>query len=273
VNTGFGFSEILLVLVIVVVFFGSKELPAFLREIAKLTAKVRRYSDRIKRELDDVTRSLDPQPAPVADEHSTKKSELRKQYLSARKALDQSSRTEKSALITATVREYPAVQKATMIMLYVEMGAEVITRPLIRELISSGKRVVLPYTVANTAEMRVAEVFDIDNDIVTGNYAVPEPREELRKKIFKSDIEMVLCPGVAFDPQGGRLGRGRGCYDGFLTELRGQVPIIGLAFDCQMLTETLPFEYHDVPMDMVITENGIVVGSLERNVAASGLQG
>ena len=86
-NTGFGFSEMLLVLVLVVVFFGSKELPAFLREIAKFTAKVRRYSDRIKRELDEVTRSLDPQPVPPFADQQTKKEKLRTRYLSARKNL------------------------------------------------------------------------------------------------------------------------------------------------------------------------------------------
>ena len=259
-NTGFGFSEILLVLVLVVVFFGSKELPSFLREIARFTAKVRRYSDRIKRELDDVTRSLDPQPDPMADQQQKKK-ELRVRYLSERKKLGEQQRAEKSAAITATVRDCAAVKDATMIMLYAEMGAEVITRPLIGELIGLQKRIVLPYLVAKTNEMKVAEIFSVDGDIVTGKYGAPEPREELRGRFYKSDIDVVICPGVAFDPQGGRLGRGRGCYDGFLRELRGQIPVIGLAFDCQMLTDTLPFEYHDISMDMVITESGIVVGA------------
>ena len=259
-NTGFGFSEILLVVVLVVVFFGSKELPAFLREIARFTAKVRRYSDRIKRELDDVTRSLDPQPDPMAD-HQEKKKELRLRYLSERKKLGEERRIAKSAAIAATVRECTVVKDASMIMLYAEMGAEVITRPLIGELIGLQKRIVLPYGAAGTNEMKVAEIFSVDGDIVTGAHGAPEPRAELRGRFFKSDIDAVICPGVAFDPQGGRLGRGRGCYDGFLRELRGQIPAIGLAFDCQMLTEPLPFEYHDISMDMVITESGIVVGA------------
>ena len=271
-NTGFGFSELLLVVVLVVVFFGSKELPGFLREIAKFTAKVRRYSDRIKRELDDVTRSLDPQPVPFA-EQQTRKKELRSYYLSARKALGPEARTENSAAITETLLTCVPVQNAAMIMLYADMGAEVITRPLIGRLIGLKKRVLLPYCVEGTNELTVAEVFDIENDLVAGKHGVPEPREALRTKFFKSDIEVVLCPGVAFDPQGGRLGRGRGYYDGFLRELRGQIPIIGLAFDCQMLTETLPFEYHDVPMDMVVTESGVVVGATSPAAAGTALSG
>ncbi|MBN1760518.1 MAG: 5-formyltetrahydrofolate cyclo-ligase [Chitinispirillaceae bacterium] len=271
-NTGFGFSEILLVLVIVVVFFGSKELPAFLREIAKFTAKVRRYSDRIKRELDDVTRSLDPKPVPFAEQQSRKK-ELRSGCLSARKELGDAARAEKSAAITETLIACTPVRQSTMIMLYADMGAEVITRPLISRLIGLKKRVLLPYGVEGANELRVAEVFDVDKDLVPGKHGVPEPREELRTKFFKSDLEVVICPGVAFDQQGGRLGRGRGYYDGFLRELRGQIPLIGLAFDCQMLSETLPFEYHDVPMDMVITESGVVVGASSPAAAGKTLSG
>jgi 5-formyltetrahydrofolate cyclo-ligase len=109
--------------------------------------------------------------------------------------------------------------------------------------------------------MSAAEIFDADADIVAGANRIPEPRPELRKKFFRSDLEAVVCPGVAFDLQGGRLGRGRAYYDVFLRELRGKVPLIGIAFDCQIHKENLPFEYHDVPMDMVITESGVVAGA------------
>lgn len=260
-NTGFGISEILIVLTIVVVFFGSKELPKFLREIARLTAKIRRYSDRIKRELDDVTRSLDPQPVPVNVQRKEKE-KLRTYYLSARKNLPQQEREQKSAEIIGHLRNLDVVKNAAMIMLYVEMGAEVITQPLIRSLLKEKKRVVLPYCVDNgMRELRGAEIADPENDIIIGKHSVPEPREELRKHFFKSDLEAVICPVVAFDPQGGRLGRGKGYYDTFLREIRGKIPLIGIAFDCQMMKESIPFEYHDVPMDTVVTENGVVVGS------------
>ena len=56
--------------------------------------------------------------------------------------------------------------------------------------------------------------------------------------------------------RGGRLGRGYAYYDNFLRELKGRVPIIGLAFECQVQSEQLPFSYSDVVMDQIITENG-----------------
>jgi len=258
-NTGFGFSEILLIVTVIVIFFGSKELPVFLREIAKFTAKVRRYSDRIKREIDDVTRSLEPQPVPFAEQREKKK-ELRAYYLAARKKLDDALRVEKSATITDHLCKFDKVKNATMIMLYINMGAEVITRTVITSLLKEGKRIIVPYCASGGNNLGIAEIKDLENDIIIGEHGVPEPNEGLRTSFFKSDLQVIVCPGVAFDRQGGRLGRGKGYYDSFLHEVRGKIPIIGLAYDCQVMEENMPFEYHDVSMDHVITESGIIVG-------------
>lgn len=259
-NTGFGFSEILVIITLILIFFGSKELPAFLREIAKVMAKVRRYSDRIKRELDDVARSTEPQPVPFA-EQIAKKRELRSYYIAARKKLTSEERGEKSETIKRHLLALDAVKNATMVMVYVNVGAEVETRSLIETLLDDGKRVAVPYCIEGTTELGICEVTSLERDVVTGVHGIPEPRKELRKTFFKSDLQAVLCPGVAYDGNGGRLGRGKGYYDTFLRELRGRLPLIGLAYQCQILSESLPFEYHDISMDMVVTEEGIVFGA------------
>jgi len=259
-NTGFGFSEMLVIITLILIFFGSKELPAFLREIAKITAKVRRYSDRIKRELDDVARSTEPQPVPFA-EQIAKKKELRSYYASARHKLTGDEQERKSDAVMGHLLGLPTIQNATMIMVYVNIGAEVQTRKLIQELFARGKRVVIPYCLTGTTELGVAEIKNLESDVVSGVHNTLEPRSELRKTFFKSDLQVILCPGVAFDTSGGRLGRGKGYYDTFLRELRGRLPLIGIAYQCQILTETLPFEYHDIPMDIVVTEEGIVYGA------------
>ncbi len=261
-NTGLGFSEILLIVTLIVVFFGSKELPMFLREVAKFTSRIRKYSDRVKKELDDVARSLEPQPVPFAEQKERKK-ELRQQYISIRKQLEPGERSQKSEIIARHLLSMDKVQKATMIMIYAETGAEVITMPAIRTLLNLQKRIVLPYCIEGTNQLEIAEIRDPDTDIAPGSRGIPEPLSALRRKLFKSDLEVIVCPGVAFDNQGGRLGRGHGYYDTFLYELRGRVPIIGLAYDCQILQERLPFEYHDVVMDHIVTESGIVFGAPE----------
>lgn len=256
-NTGFGFTEILVVVTLVLVFFGSKEMPGFMREIAKFTAKVRRYSDRIKRELDNVARTTEPNPEPFAEQISRKK-ELRTRCGSASNNLSSDEREEMSARIASQLLECDSIKNGLMIMVYVDMGAEVQTRLLISQLIAAGKRVAIPYCIPDSNDLGVAEIFDVVADIVPGVMQIPEPRPELRKSFFKSDLQAVICPGVAFDRQGGRLGRGKGYYDIFLRELRSRVPLVGIAYQCQILEESLPFEYHDIAMDIIITEEGTV---------------
>jgi 5-formyltetrahydrofolate cyclo-ligase len=81
-----------------------------------------------------------------------------------------------------------------------------------------------------------------------------EPADRLKGNVGAEQAGAVICPGVAFDENLGRLGRGGGHYDRFLRPLKGRALIIGCAFDCQISASPLPMEGHDVPMDVVITE-------------------
>jgi 5-formyltetrahydrofolate cyclo-ligase len=86
--------------------------------------------------------------------------------------------------------------------------------------------------------------------------------EHLKGNFLKSDLDLVLCPGVAFDTRGARLGRGKHYYDNFLSELKGKIPIVGLAFSCQISNTPLPCDpYSDIRMDEVITEDGPIMGT------------
>jgi 5-formyltetrahydrofolate cyclo-ligase len=77
------------------------------------------------------------------------------------------------------------------------------------------------------------------------------------------DIQGVLVPGLAFDRQGTRLGRGRAFYDKTL----GRFKLIKAAvcYELQLHNENLPAEDHDVPMDFIITEKEIISARKERN--------
>jgi 5-formyltetrahydrofolate cyclo-ligase len=136
------------------------------------------------------------------------------------------------------------------------MGAEVETATLIAAALEAGKRVVLPYFRNETRTLGIGEIKDPARDIVAGANNVPEPREDLRDIFFRSDLQLIVCPGVGFDTIGGRLGRGFAYYDNFLRELKGRVPIVALAFDCQVQAGSLPFSYSDVVMDQIVTETG-----------------
>jgi 5-formyltetrahydrofolate cyclo-ligase len=64
-----------------------------------------------------------------------------------------------------------------------------------------------------------------------------------------------LVPGLAFDPAGGRLGRGAGYYDRLLTKFEGVR--VGVCFS-ELLVDEVPTEAHDIQMDFVVTPEGII---------------
>lgn len=255
-NTGLGFSEILLIATLVLIFFGSKEIPQFVKVIAKFMARVRFYTDKVKRELDSVTQTTQ---VPFDNDYTKeRKNKVRSEYLAARKNLTETERQEKSSQIMNHLINAEFYQFAESVLIYVDIGSEVATRKIMNEMLRSGKRVVVPYC-KETGEMGIAEIRDPEQDLVIGCNKIPEPRQELRISFFKSDLHLIICPGVAFDIYGGRLGRGKAYYDRFLKELKGQIPLVGMAYGCQISQDPLPFDYHDVAMDQIITESGMLL--------------
>lgn len=95
-----------------------------------------------------------------------------------------------------------------------------------------------------------------------------EPETEMKPGLFGAQIpevddyfdpEIVIVPLVAFTRDGGRLGYGGGFYDRTLERLRAQraTLAIGFAFSAQEADE-LPLEPTDQPLNMIVTEAGIL---------------
>jgi 5-formyltetrahydrofolate cyclo-ligase len=88
-------------------------------------------------------------------------------------------------------------------------------------------------------------------DFVYGAFGILEPAAG-SPEVALADIDAFICPGLAFDPRGGRLGRGRGFYDRMLAKARPDALKLGVCFEIQWVTDTFP-EPHDVLMDHVIS--------------------
>ncbi|MCX6877218.1 MAG: 5-formyltetrahydrofolate cyclo-ligase [Verrucomicrobia bacterium] len=95
------------------------------------------------------------------------------------------------------------------------------------------------------------EVRDPGHDLVRGSFNIREPSPAL-PVVQVSAVEVFLCPGLAFDGKGGRLGRGRGCYDRMLAMARPGAIKVGICHAVQRIKDTFPAP-HDVPMDEVIS--------------------
>jgi len=135
-------------------------------------------------------------------------------------------------------------------------------RELIEDRLRAGRPVCLPKVdwVARTMQARV--VTDLA-DLTLGRHKLTEPVAGAAV-MDEREIEAVFVPGLAFDASGARLGRGAGFYDRWLSSAAPQARRIGVAFGVQIV-DAVPVEAHDVRVDMVVTESGVLTaGSADR---------
>ncbi len=148
---------------------------------------------------------------------------------------------------------------AGTVMVYIDVRTEVRTRQHLPKLLTGDKRIVVPYCVDGELELFLLENMD---ELAIGMYKILEPKPELRdaagKRIDVKELDLIMVPGVAFDPRA-RMGHGFGYYDKLLEHARPDTPLVALAFECQIFPE-IPTQAHDVFMDKIITEETIYQG-------------
>ena len=132
------------------------------------------------------------------------------------------------------------------ILLYNALSDEVPTQALMDKLVAQGKTVLLP-CVINDTDMELRR-YTGPQDLQTGSFGIQEPTGELFTDYDAIDVAIV--PGMAFDAEGHRLGRGKGYYDRFLSRVP-HLYKIGLCFSWQ-LVDQVPYDEHDIKMDEVI---------------------
>lgn len=196
----------------------------------------------------------------VPQDPQSNKAAIREQARKNRIA--QKNKLEISQQIFHRLIAMPEYQAANTILYYVDAGSEVKTRQILPEAIQSGKRIIVPYCIVETNQLELFWLKSYD-ELVEGAYKILEPREDLRKipeRILQAEeMDLVLVPGTAFDPQGARMGQGKGYYDRLLANARPNAPLVGIAFQCQIFPE-IPVAPHDVFMDIVLTEEQLYRG-------------
>jgi 5-formyltetrahydrofolate cyclo-ligase len=115
---------------------------------------------------------------------------------------------------------------------------------------SEGKKVSLPRVSGADLKLHYANSAE---ELIKGKFGNLEPKANAPKAPFHADF--IIVPGLAFDPAGGRLGRGAGYYDRLLTKFEGVR--VGVCFS-ELLVEEVPCESHDIRMDFVVTPEGII---------------
>ena len=140
---------------------------------------------------------------------------------------------------------HPLYQSAATIYGYLPYNQEVRTVPMLEQALRDGKRVAVPKVFGD--EMKFIYLDDLTR-IEKGYCGIPEPIEDGPEG--DDFTALVLMPGLAFDPQGHRIGYGGGFYDKFLSKEPNH-PTLALCYEFQMV-EHLDTEEFDVPVDCVL---------------------
>ncbi len=180
------------------------------------------------------------------------KSELRNRIAQKRRALDPHWTANASAQIAERMQAFEAFQIARTVALYKAISGEVALDRLFPTCWAQGKRTCIPVFNADLNIYEWAEITE-QTTFRTGNYGIQEP--EQMPAFAMNPIDLMVVPGVAFDADGNRLGRGGGYYDRLLADFPGVA--VAVAFDFQVLPR-IPHTTHDIPVDYVITEREII---------------
>jgi len=176
-------------------------------------------------------------------EHSkTRSKQDLRAVIRVRRAERSQAEREAVARGLAATRE-PALAAATTVSLFVGVGDEPDTRPLIRRLHARGVRVLLPIVMPDWSLDWAAYVGD--DALAEARYGLLEPTGPRLGAAAVAEADVVLVPALAVDPSGRRLGQGAGCYDRALTFVPSDSVILAIVFDDERLTDELPEEPHD----------------------------
>ena len=173
------------------------------------------------------------------------KIELRAHIKALKKQHTKEQLQEQSEAILGKLEQHSAFIRAERVMLYSALPDEVQTQAFLEKW-HLRKILILPTVVGDDI---IPVEYGKDTTFAVGDFNIMEPQNEP----YTGDFDLIVVPGVAFDRDGNRLGRGRGYYDRFLSQ-HLDVRRIGICFDFQLVDE-VPAEPFDIRMDEVLTVN------------------
>ena len=176
------------------------------------------------------------------------KKALRREIGAKKRAMSAEEIERASARLAEKFFQTELYRQAKAIYGYLSYNQEVRTEPILRRAQADGKRVAVPKVCGD--EMRFLWLDDLQQ-VAPGAYGIPEPIAD--GPVAMDETALVLMPGLAFDPEGRRLGYGGGFYDRYLADQPNH-PLVALCYSFQLL-DHLETEAHDVPVDLVVCDD------------------
>jgi 5-formyltetrahydrofolate cyclo-ligase len=179
---------------------------------------------------------------------------LRLENLGKRNSLGRGQVEKKSLAVQGLFLGLPEFAKAKSLLVYYGVNNEVETKGIIEKALEQGKQVSLPITDFEKKRLKLGKINSLA-ELKKTKQGLVEPK--LLKEVKKEDLDLVVLPGIAFDRQGNRIGRGLGFYDNLLRKASTRIKLVGLCFS-ENLEEEIPSESHDVKMDVVVTDQEVI---------------
>jgi 5-formyltetrahydrofolate cyclo-ligase len=183
------------------------------------------------------------------------KQALRQQLRRLRSSLSRATRRRCARRVAAGLLRWRTLRRARNVAVYLAVGSELSTAPLIAALRRHTTCRIWVPAVGRGGVMRFVPLPG-GGRLRPDHSGMPVP---VRRRIRCSARRMrvVIMPLLGFDRHGHRLGGGRGCYDRALAGRRGRRPwLVGLAFAAQEVA-VAPADPWDVDLDAVVTESGM----------------
>ncbi len=180
---------------------------------------------------------------------SMDKKQLRKQIRERKKEFSLSEKIELSRPVFEKIEKEELFREAKVVLLYYSMDDEVYTHDFVEKHYKT-KTILLPCVDGDDLILR--QYLGIESMKAGEQFGILEPVGKEFNDLEK--IDLMIIPGVAFDKEKNRLGRGRGFYDRLLKTVNATK--IGVCFDFQVV-EQVPTEDFDVKMDVVISTTNI----------------
>ncbi|MHC4429114.1 MAG: 5-formyltetrahydrofolate cyclo-ligase [Planctomycetota bacterium] len=197
-------------------------------------------------------------PAPLTimgKNHQQWKIDIRSRMRDALAAMDDRARHDASAAACSHLTSLDAFRHASVVMLYMPVANEVDLTSAALRCFRMGKTVCVPRVDWKRKDLDPVEVTSFDDEVMdTDENGERTPRSGA--PLLPTMVDLVVVPGLAFDPLGHRLSRGVGYYDRFLGRLRRSATTVGLAFEVQII-ESVPANEWDMSVDIVVTDRRV----------------
>jgi 5-formyltetrahydrofolate cyclo-ligase len=176
------------------------------------------------------------------------KEDIRKSIRQKKKLLSSEDKLQASELVFKQLFQLEQWKQANRVLSYHSLPDELQTIEYLDKMLS--KELFLPKVDGDTLKIVAYD----KSRLITGAYNILEPDDNNYFPV--EDIELIIIPGVAFDKQKNRLGRGKGYYDKLLSNTEAFK--IGICYDFQLVDE-ISTDAHDIKMDIVIAPNCVII--------------